>query len=475
MSTPYQADPYQRGSGWSRSFLPLVLITLGVVFLLGNLMPERSRGGLIVGGLGAAFLVGRLTAGRYGYAVPAGILLAIGAYIGLQEMRILEAPRGPGLFFVLLGLGFYLVYLIGLRPAAVWPLFPATILVGLGLVLFGVGWLAPLAGLSWIVSLWPIVLVLLGVWLLFRDHLPLSARRPIATLGGLVLMAYGVLAAAATVAAGGILAQTGFAPGSGSSPFSDTVTLDAPITSGQTFSVNNSSGRTTIHTASGPNVHVVATKHYNLGGQAPDVRLTPGGSGVSLDVSNTTGRFPFGGSSSVDYAIEVPSAVAVKAQSGSGQLEIDGVSGAVQAETSSGTLNLTNLAGAVQARSGSGSVELNNIAGDVNVSTTSGQIRGTELQHVRQASTNSGFVSLEGVFKEQASVKASSGTVNVKLLPGSAVQLDVHTGSGSVVATGLFPSNGSTQPNSLSGAIGAPAPGATLSIETSSGSVLISQ
>jgi hypothetical protein len=284
-----------------------------------------------------------------------------------------------------------------------------------------------------------------------------------------------MLAAASTVAAGGTLARTGVAPGFGSSPFADTVTLDAPISSGQTFSVNNSGGRTTIQTGGGPDVHVVATKHYSLGGHAPDVRLTPGSGGVSLDASNTNEHFPFGGSSSVDYAVEVPPSVTVKAQSGSGQVEIDGVGGAVQAETGSGSLKLSNLAGSVQARSSSGYIELSNIGGDVNVSTTSGQIRGTQLQHVRQASATSGYISLEGVFKDQASIKASSGTINVKLLPGSAVQLDAHTSGGSIVPTGLFLTGGSTQRTSLSGAIGSPAQGASLSIETSSGSVLLSE
>jgi hypothetical protein len=283
------------------------------------------------------------------------------------------------------------------------------------------------------------------------------------------------LAAASTVAAGGTLARTGFAPGFGSSPFADTVTLDAPITAGQTFSVNNSSGRTTIHTGSSPNIHVVATKRYSLGGHAPEVRLTPDSSGVSLDASNTSRSFPFGGSSSVDYAIEVPPSVGVKAQSASGQVEIDGVGGGVQAETASGSLNLSNLGGAVQARSSSGSIALNNIGGDVNVSSSSGQIRGTQLQHVRQASTSSGSMWLEGVFTDQASIKASSGTINLKLLPGSAIQLDVRTGSGNVVPTGLLLTGGSTQRTSLSGAIGQPAEGATLAIQTSSGSVLLSQ
>jgi hypothetical protein len=44
-----------------------------------------------------------------------------------------------------------------------------------------------------------------------------------------------------------------------------------------------------------------------------------------------------------------------------------------------------------------------------------------------------------------------------------------------VVPSGLFLTGGNTQRTSLSGAIGQPAEGATLSIQTSSGSVLLSQ
>src|SRR5438094_10366018 len=94
MSEPYPPDPYRRSSAFSRSFLPLALITLGVVFLLSNLVPERGRGGLVVLGLGAAFLIGPVTTGRYGYAVPAGILLAIGTYMSLQAAHALAAARG---------------------------------------------------------------------------------------------------------------------------------------------------------------------------------------------------------------------------------------------------------------------------------------------------------------------------------------------------------------------------------------------
>src|SRR5258708_25157861 len=110
MRSNYPADQYHRGSVLSRSFLPLALITLGVVFLLGNLVPERGRGGLVVLGLGVAFLIGRVTTGRYGYAVPAGILLAIGTYTRLQDFQTFQAGRGGGPFFGFIGLRFALVY-----------------------------------------------------------------------------------------------------------------------------------------------------------------------------------------------------------------------------------------------------------------------------------------------------------------------------------------------------------------------------
>ena len=93
-----------------------------------------------------------------------------------------------------------------------------------------------------------------------------------------------------------------------------------------------------------------------------------------------------------------------------------------------------------------------------------------------EASTSSGNISLHGVFIDAAQVRTSSGSVDVKLLPGSAVQLDVKSSSGSVVPQGgLFLTGGATQRTGLTGAIGSPADGAILSVQTSSGNVTIGQ
>ena len=438
MTRPYgSADPYPHGSALSRSFLPLALITLGVVFLLSNLVPERARGGLIVLGLGAAFIVGRVTTGRYGYAVPGGILASIGAYIVLHDMTGAQGLSSSGLFFVLLGLGFGLAYVAGLRPVAIWPLFPAVILVALGLIQLGVASLGPLASWSWIAAYWPAALVLLGAWLLLRESVPAPVRGPIATLGGLALLAYGILAAAASVAAGGALERAGVPPTADAGQFANTITLEQRISPNGTFTVSNVSGSTIIRGGSGNTVRVVANRHFAFG-QPPNVTLTPNGDNVTLQSSGRGRGFPFGSSGMVDYTIDVPSGVSVTAQSSSGPITVSGVGGAVR------------------------------------LSASSGSIHATELQHLESAQSSSGAISLSGTFTDPATVSTSSGSVNIQLQPGSAEQLDIHTASGSIEPHGLVLSNGVTRRNELTGSIGSPAPGATLTVQTASGSVSIS-
>jgi hypothetical protein len=174
-TTPVDKDrsPEQRPrSALSRSFVPLALITVGVVFLLGNLVPAPGRGGLILLGLGIAFAVGRVTTGRYGYAVPAGILLGIGSYVALQEIVGAQPLQNSSWFFILLGLGFAGTYIIGMRPGAsgrfsrrpCWWSSASCCLAGRAHRRSPRlrGWRRTASGAG----------MLIGLWLLFRDHLP---------------------------------------------------------------------------------------------------------------------------------------------------------------------------------------------------------------------------------------------------------------------------------------------------------------
>jgi len=112
--------------------------------------------------LGLAFLVARFATGSYGYAVPAGILLGFGSYVAVEEVRALP-PDGGGWFFILAGLGFLAVYVIGLRPREVWPLFPAAASLALGVIMAHVVEIANLAQFVWLARYWPVVLIVLGL------------------------------------------------------------------------------------------------------------------------------------------------------------------------------------------------------------------------------------------------------------------------------------------------------------------------
>ncbi|MBV9354986.1 MAG: hypothetical protein JO023_05610 [Chloroflexi bacterium] len=177
--------------------LPIVLITFGCVLLLMNLLPPQARTAALLLGLGVGFLLARLLSGAYGLAVPAGVLLGLGAFSGVEALRPIES-RG-GVFFLCLGLGFASIYVIGARPHALWPLLPAALLIVVALLFFGLSVAAALAPWAWLVNIWPLLLVVLGLWLMLRDRLPMSAQRPLAALAVLVLVGYALLVAAALV------------------------------------------------------------------------------------------------------------------------------------------------------------------------------------------------------------------------------------------------------------------------------------
>ena len=211
------------------------------------------------------------------------------------------------------------------EPATVWPLFPATVLILLGMLLFGFTAVSPLGALSWIVSYWPVVLVLVGGWLVFREYLPQPARQPVAMLGGLGLLAYGVLAAASTVAAGGAFVASGFAPGFGGTPYTDTISLEQPLAG---WTKPSGSRIRTVARRSGPRpsttVHVEATRHFSAPDHPPEVKLVPRDQGLAWR-STTSGRHvhsadPIG---SISTSSCQPSA-RVDARGSSGNVDIDG-------------------------------------------------------------------------------------------------------------------------------------------------------
>jgi hypothetical protein len=147
----------------------VVLITIGVAFLLGQLLPNAGRFVPLLVGLSflAVFLVTR----AYGFLVPGGIVTGVG--VGIVLAMEDQGRVGGGLFLVSLGLGFIAIVILGalfrLRENHPWPLIPGGILCTIGLVTLAGTRYGDVARYAW-----PAVLIALGLLFVLRGFL----RRP---------------------------------------------------------------------------------------------------------------------------------------------------------------------------------------------------------------------------------------------------------------------------------------------------------
>jgi hypothetical protein len=394
---PYTAPPPKRTSGGITG--GLILIALGAVFLAGNVL--NTSGAWLFVGLGIAFLIARIMTGQYGFAVPAGVLLGFGAFVGLTESRTIFGDQAGGLFFVCLGLGFVAAYIIGGRPAAVWPFFPAAALVAFGLLMQG--WLLGLAVDQWwwLSQYWPLALVLVGAWLLVRPWIPPAARAPLAILGVTVLVVFGLLVAASGVARVGAPVARMMGP-----PLQDTQVLTAPLQGA--LQVNNVSGRTTLRASTGSEVRVEAVRRYWTDAAAPVVSLSPTPGGLTLQATMPPG------SGSVDYTIDVPASASAAVQSVSGEVEIVGLSGAVTAQTVSGSIDVRDISGDLRATSTSGGIFIRfppGASAQINATTMSGGIRTNGLPATPQRPDARTFSTTLGSGSSHVEVRTTSGGI----------------------------------------------------------------
>lgn len=142
----------------------IVLIVLGALFLLGQWMHVGGEG--VVAMIGLAFLAAYALTRQYGFLVPGGIMTGLG--IGIIYEERLQAEGAPVLLG--LGLGFISIYLFsrvrGRMPADWWPLIPGGVLTVIG-VFLAAGQTGLLGSIDrW----WPLVLILLGLYIIFRQR-----------------------------------------------------------------------------------------------------------------------------------------------------------------------------------------------------------------------------------------------------------------------------------------------------------------
>lgn len=157
-----QGSERQRG----RITTGAVLIAIGLVLLVAQQTDLRAWALLF---LGIGFLGMFFWSRHYGWLVPGGILTGLGMGIVMAStLRNVPDNYEAALFLVPFGLGFILIWVLDMlftRASNWWPLIPGGMMVLIGLAV-GVGGVA-LDILEFVGNWWPLILVIIGAWILF--------------------------------------------------------------------------------------------------------------------------------------------------------------------------------------------------------------------------------------------------------------------------------------------------------------------
>jgi hypothetical protein len=127
--------------------------------------------------------------------------------------------------------------------------------------------------------------------------------------------------------------------------------------------------------------------------------------------------------------------------SASGEVEVDSVTGKIKVANASGSFTVHAVQGNVSIATASGDVTIGDLDGDVKFKAASGSLSVDRLRGNVNSRTASGSVEVVAAVRGGVSAHTSSGEVAVGITEGTAVRLDIITGSG-VVTNGLQRSDG---------------------------------
>ena len=197
----------------------------------------------------------------------------------------------------------------------------------------------------------------------------------------------------------------------------------------------------------GSRIHVEAIQR---GGSRGDYQVDVVPSGDTLRVTETSHSFfCLFCSRAVSYRISVPRGAQADIRTGSGEIDVDGLSGAVSLASVSGDVRAGDLTGGLAVSTTSGDVRLHDIAGKLSVGSISGDVT-LENGNVAGAAVNttSGEVSLDGV---AGALQLTSVSGGISVRDARDGQLAFSTTSGGIEYQGSLAPGGVNKVDTISG------------------------
>jgi hypothetical protein len=145
----------------------IVLLAIGTIIFLGEAFPvvaDQWGGSIVLGGIGLSFILVYLVNRENWWAIiPAGVMFTLAIVAGLNEA--LTGFDTGGIFFLGLGLTFALIAILPNPHGQMkWAFIPAGVLIFMGLLI--------LAAFTQLINyIWPVVLILAGLYLVFRTFI----------------------------------------------------------------------------------------------------------------------------------------------------------------------------------------------------------------------------------------------------------------------------------------------------------------
>ena len=153
----------QNRANWWSIIPGFTLLGIAAQIVLEQIAPklaDYSGGAIVLGAIGLSFLFIYLTDRQNWWAlIPMGVMLTLAIVSSLDEFTQIDTG---GIFFLGLGATFALVALVPEGMDTRWAWIPAGILMVLGIFIFA-------AAEAMLAYLWPLALILVGVFMIFRS------------------------------------------------------------------------------------------------------------------------------------------------------------------------------------------------------------------------------------------------------------------------------------------------------------------